>query len=52
MGWVVIGRWLVGVRDDGLVVSLGCVELESSVGISRLSSVGTNRGEDVMSGYR
>ena len=53
MVWVVIGRWLVGVRDGGLVeVSLRGVELESAVGISRLSSVGTNRGVAVISGYR
>ena len=52
MVWVVIGRGLVGVRDGGLVVRLGVVELEAAVGISRLSSVGTNRGVAVISGYR
>ena len=47
------GRWLVGERDGGLVVSLslGRGELEAAVGISRLSSVGTNRGVALISGY-
>ena len=49
---MVIGRWPVGVRDGGLVVSLWGVELEAAVGVSRLSSVGTSRGEAAMSGYR
>ena len=30
----------------------GGVELDAAVGISRLSSVGTNRGVAVISGYR
>ena len=42
-GWWVSGEF--GVGGWG-------VELEATVGISRLSSVGTNRGVAVISGYR
>ena len=42
----------MGERDGGLVVSLslGRGELEAALGISRLSSVGTNRGVALISG--